>query len=95
MCIPLDAVIRFVKLDERTDGSITWVAPDLVNGLCCASVTPGPGRKHCPPRPKAKDPECDKLDKRGIRAHFDHVMKRMIKLAGPAAGKSISYLLCR
>ncbi len=32
--------------------------------------------------------EVDKLDKRGIRTHFDHVMKRMVELAGPAAGKT-------
>ena len=46
------------------------------------------GQKTLPATPEGLGPECDKLDKRGIRAHFDHVMKRMIELAGPAAGKT-------
>ena len=46
------------------------------------------GQKTLPATPEGLGPECDKLNKRGIQAHFDHVMKRMVELAGPEAGKT-------
>jgi hypothetical protein len=44
------------------------------------------GQKTLPATPEGHGPECDKLDTRGIRAHFAHVMQQMVQLAGPDAG---------
>lgn len=78
-----------VDLTERAkpDGSLTWDAP--AGDWTILRFGHGwTGQNTLPATPEGLGPECDKLDKRGIRAHFDHVMKRMIGLAGPEAGKT-------
>lgn len=85
-CIPLDAVVDLTG-SMKPDGSITWDAPGGEWTLLRIGHS-WTGQKTLPAPPAGEGPECDKLDKRGIRAHFDHVMKRMVGLAGPEAGRT-------
>ena len=86
ICIPLDDVIDLTKHTQK-DGSLTWTAPPGEWTLLRLGHT-WTGQKTLPATPESEGPECDKLDKRGIREHFDHVMKRMIELSGPEAGRT-------
>lgn len=86
ICIPLDSIINLTS-SMRPNCNITWNAPPGEWTLLRIGHT-WTGQKTLPATPEGEGPECDKLDKRGIRAHFDHVMKRMIQLAGPEAGKT-------
>ena len=70
----------------KPDGSITWDAPAGEWTLLRFGHT-WTGQKTLPATPEGEGPECDKLDKRGIRTHFDHVMKRMVELAGPTPAR--------
>jgi hypothetical protein len=84
--IPPDQVI---DLSGRmsADGRLDWQAPP--GQWTILRFGHGwTGQKTLPASPEGTGPECDKLDKRGIRAHFDQVMKRMVELAGPRAGKT-------
>jgi hypothetical protein len=85
-CIPLENVVDVSSL-MKPDGSITWDAPAGDWTLLRLGHT-WTGQKTLPATPEGEGPECDKLDKRGIRTHFEHVMKRMVELAGPEAGKT-------
>lgn len=84
ICIQMDAVIDLSQ-SIKDDGSITWDAPEGEWTLLRIGHT-WTGQKTLPATPEGEGPECDKLDKRGIRAHFEHVMKKMIDLSGSAAG---------
>ena len=86
MCIPPENVVNLTSR-HGADGSITWDAPAGEWTLLRIGHT-WTGQKTLPATPEGEGPECDKLDKRGIRTHFDHVMKRMVELAGPEAGKT-------
>ncbi len=86
MCIPKENIINLTA-SMKADGSITWDAPAGEWTLLRIGHT-WTGQKTLPAPLAGEGPECDKLDKRGIRAHFDHVMKRMVELAGPEAGKT-------
>ncbi|MEY3894958.1 MAG: hypothetical protein RLZZ214_477 [Verrucomicrobiota bacterium] len=86
MCIPREAVVDLTGV-MKPDGAIAWDAPAGEWTLLRMGHT-WTGQKTLPATPEGEGPECDKLDKRGIRVHFDHVMKRMVELAGPAAGKT-------
>ena len=85
-CIPRENVVNLTG-SMAADGRITWNAPAGEWTLLRFGHT-WTGQKTLPATPDGLGPECDKLDKRGIRKHFDHVMKRMIQLAGPEAGKT-------
>jgi len=85
-CIPRGQIIDLTD-KMRADGSIEWDAPPGKWTILRIGHT-WTGQKTLPATPEGQGPECDKLDKRGIRTHFDHVMKRMVQLAGPAAGKT-------
>ena len=85
-CIPREQVIDLTK-KMSPDGTLRWVAPPGHWTLLRIGHT-WTGQKTLPATPEALGPECDKLDKRGIGTHFDHVMRRMIRLAGPSAGKT-------
>jgi hypothetical protein len=85
-CIPLDNTMNVSSL-MKPDGSITWDAPAGDWTLLRIGHT-WTGQRTLPATPEGEGPECDKLDKRGIRAHFEHVMKRMVHLAGSSAGKT-------
>ncbi len=85
-CIPQENILNITSR-MSADGTILWDAPE--GDWTLLRFGHGwTGQKTLPATPEALGPECDKLDKRGIRAHFDHVMKRMVELAGPAAGKT-------
>ncbi|MCU0748621.1 MAG: hypothetical protein MUF13_03645 [Akkermansiaceae bacterium] len=85
-CISLEDVVN-ISSSMKPDGSITWDAPEGDWTLLRIGHT-WTGQKTLPATPEGEGPECDKLDPRGIRAHFGHVMKRMVELAGPEAGKT-------
>jgi hypothetical protein len=85
-CIRTEAVVDLTAL-VKPDGSLDWDAPQ--GDWTILRFGHGwTGQNTLPATPEGEGPECDKLDKRGIRAHFDHVMKRMIELAGPEAGRT-------
>ena len=85
-CIPLDHVL--VLTDRMSpDGRLDWDAPPGSWTLLRIGHT-WTGQKTLPATPDSEGPECDKLDPQGIRTHFDHVMRRMVELAGPEAGKT-------
>ncbi|MCB1132903.1 MAG: hypothetical protein KDN05_17395, partial [Verrucomicrobiae bacterium] len=71
----------------KPDGTLDWQAPD--GEWTVLRFGHGwTGQKTLPATPEGTGPECDKLAKRGIQAHFGHIMKRMVELAGPRAGKT-------
>lgn len=85
-CIPAAHVID-ISRQMKPDGSITWDAPAGTWTLLRFGHA-WTGQKTLPATPEGEGPECDKLHKRGIQKHFDHIMKRMVELAGPEAGKA-------
>jgi len=88
VCIPLQAV---VNLSDRMDaaGKLDWDAPPGVWTVLRFGHT-WTGQKTLPATPEGLGPECDKLDPRGIRAHFAHVMQRMVSLAGSCVGSTFT-----
>lgn len=71
----------------KPGGGLDWNAP-AGNWTVMRFGHTWTGQKTLPATPESEGPECDKLDKRGIRTHFAKVMQRMIDLAGPAAGST-------
>ena len=90
--IPADRCIapeNIIQLTGRmkADGSLDWQVPE--GEWTILRFGHGwTGQKTLPATPEGSGPECDKLHKRGIRAHFNPIMKRMVELAGPHAGKT-------
>lgn len=70
-----------------TNGHITWQAPAGKWTILRIGHT-WTGQLTLPAPPAGVGPECDKLNPRGIRTHFRHVMQQFINLAGTTAGKS-------
>lgn len=85
-CIPSADVVD-LSAASKPDGSIRWEAPPGDWTLFRFGHT-WTGQKTLPAPPEAEGPECDKLDPRGIRHHFNHVMGPMIALGGERAGKT-------
>jgi hypothetical protein len=83
-CIPRSNIID-VTSRMSADGTLAWDAPPGDWTLLRFGHT-WTGQETLPATPEGLGPECDKLDPRGIRLHFEHVMKRMIELGGPASG---------
>lgn len=86
VCIPRKNIVD-VTSAMAADGSFAWDAPAGTWTILRFGHT-WTGQKTLPATPEGLGPECDKLDRRGIQAHFNHVMQRMIELAGPAAGNT-------
>jgi hypothetical protein len=84
ICIPRAHVVN-VTSRLKADGTMTWDAPPGEWTLLRLGHT-WTGQETLPATPEGLGPECDKLDPRGIRLHFHHVMKRMVELGGPASG---------
>jgi len=85
-CIPREDVIDLSQR-MKADGSLRWDAPE--GEWTILRMGHGwTGQKTLPAPPAGTGPECDKLHKRGIQTHFQHVMKRMTELAGEEAGKT-------
>lgn len=47
------------------------------------------GANNGPSPIEGRGPECDKLSKAGIQKHFDGMMKKLVELVGPNAGKTL------
>ena len=88
VCIPPANIVDLTG-KMAADGTLEWEAPPGTWTLLRFGHA-WTGQKTLPATPASEGPECDKLDKRGIQTHFNHVMKRMVELAGPAAGKTFS-----
>jgi len=85
-CIPRGNIVD-LSASTGPDGGLEWDAP-AGNWTVMRFGHTWTGQKTLPATPESEGPECDKLDKRGIRTHFAKVMQRMIELAGPAAGST-------
>ena len=86
VCIPMANIVDLTG-KMSPDGGLNWDVP-TGNWTLLRFGHTWTGQKTLPATPEGEGPECDKLDKRGVRKHFDHVMKRMVELAGPEAGKT-------
>ena len=85
-CITPENVID-VTGQMQADGTLAWEVP--AGEWTILRIGHGwTGQKTLPATPEGSGPECDKLHKRGIQAHFNPIMKRMVELAGPHAGKT-------
>ena len=71
----------------KADGALNWAVPAGTWTILRFGHT-WTGQNTLPAPPGGLGPECDKLDKHGIQAHFNHAMQTMLTLAGPAAGKT-------
>jgi len=88
---PVSACISSANILNLTgrltaDGTLNWDVPAGSWTILRFGHT-WTGQNTLPAPPAGSGPDCNKLDPRGIQTHFDHVMKRMIELAGPQAGK--------
>lgn len=84
---------RVVNLSDRmaADGRLTWDAPSgnwLV--LRCGHASNFKMTRPCPAA--AVGLECDRLSRAGIDAHYEGFLKKIFDGAGPAAGKTLSYV---
>lgn len=85
-CIPRRNILD-VTSHLTADGTLAWDAPSGDWTLLRLGHT-WTGQKTLPATPEGLGPECDKLDPRGIRLHFNHVLKRLIELGGSASGSN-------
>jgi len=90
VCIPSNHIVNLTGR-MQADGSLDWKVPSGTWTILRFGHT-WTGQNTLPAPSAGLGPECDKLDRRGIQAHFDHVMKRMVELAGPEAGKTFHTL---
>jgi hypothetical protein len=90
VCIPPGNIVNLTG-KMKPDGSLDWQVPGGDWTILRFGHT-WTGQNTLPAPPGGLGPECDKLDKRGIQAHYSQVMKRMIELAGPEAGKTFHTL---
>ena len=88
VCIPREMMVNVTDC-MTADGTFKWDAPAGEWTLLRFGHT-WTGQQTNPCSKDGMGPEFDKLDKRGVRAHFNHVLKRMVELAGPEAGKSFT-----
>jgi hypothetical protein len=84
LCIPRKNIVD-VSSRMSADGTLAWDAPPGEWTILRFGHT-WTGQETLPATPEGLGPECDKLDPRGIRLHFEHVMKRLVALGGPASG---------
>ncbi len=93
---PPDAVTptdRVVDLTDHmaSDGNLKWDAPSgnwLI--LRCGHASNFKMTRPCPAA--AVGLECDRLSRAGIEAHYEAFLKGILDGAGPAAGKTLSYV---
>ena len=90
---PPEAVIdrrRIVDLTERMndEGKLSWRVPEGAWTLLRLGHT-STGRQNAPSPASGRGLECDKLSKRGIEAHFQGMMAKLIEDVGTSAGKTL------
>jgi hypothetical protein len=87
------AVDMFIDLSDRTDdkGKLRWDAPKgdwtiirLGHATNVKMTRPSPN--------SAVGLECDRLNARGIDAHFEHRLKPILDAAGDKAGRTLQYV---
>jgi len=70
------------------NGRIKWKAPAGKWTILRLGHT-FTGANNGPAPIEGRGPECDKLSKEGIQKHFDGMMKKLVELVGPNAGKTL------
>ena len=87
---PLERVMDLTSAMDR-DGHLTWQAP--AGNWLIIRYGHASNLKMTRPCPAAAvGLECDRLAKAGIETHFDAFLKKIIEGAGPAAGRTLSYV---
>ncbi|MDR2674777.1 MAG: hypothetical protein LBC18_07900 [Opitutaceae bacterium] len=75
------------------DGSLAWDAPagpwTVLRFGCTTSA-----RKNHPAPPEGEGLEVDKFDGEAVVRHFEHALGRIIREAGPEAGRALAGVLC-
>jgi len=93
LIVPRDAVLDLTS-HLRSDGTLDWTAPatggDWVVLRFGYTVI---GHQNGPATKAGKGLECDKLDPRGIDAHWNGFVAPLLDRLGPLAGRGFSYLL--
>ena len=81
---------KVINLTKKMDsmGRLKWNVPDGKWAILRIGHT-FTGAMNGPSPHEGKGPECDKLSKEGIRKNFDGMMKKLVELAGPYAGKTL------
>jgi len=81
-----------VDLTSRTDasGRLRWDPPAGTWDILRIGHT-STGKDNHPAPESGCGPECDKLSKAAVKAHFDGMMAKLITDAGPLAGKTLEY----
>jgi hypothetical protein len=82
--IPQDGIIDLTEALLASDGK-AWQAPEGDWTILRAGYTTT-GRKNHPAPPEGTGPECDKLSRRAIKAHWDGHMGRILAAIGKTDG---------
>jgi hypothetical protein len=97
LTVPGDAVIRkeaIVNISQSMDqtGRLAWNAPKGKWTILRFGYV-AKGTQNHPANPEATGLECDKLSKAGVDAAWSGMVARIVKSAGPLAGKSLTAVL--
>lgn len=76
-----------------SDGRLTWDAPPGRWTVLRFGYTTTGTTNH-PSAPEGEGLEVDKLDASAVAAHLEHALGRIIREAGPHAGRSLAGILC-
>lgn len=85
MTVALDRIVDLTA-QMAADGRLSWDVPSGTWTVMRFGHT-GTGAENAPAPASGRGLECDKLSREGIEAQFDGMMAKIIKDAGPAAGK--------
>ncbi|MDQ3812813.1 MAG: hypothetical protein M3347_02550, partial [Armatimonadota bacterium] len=85
---------KIVDLSARLqpDGKLEWDVPDGEWTILRLGHTPT-GKTNHPAPPEGTGPECDKLSREAMDAHFAGMMGKILADLGPLAGKSLNNVL--
>jgi hypothetical protein len=94
--LPAPAIIKRESIIDLTgrfaDGRLTWDAPDGAWTVLRIGYTPT-GAKNAPAPDSGRGPECDKLSKEGLDAHWAGGIAPVLLALGPLAGKTFNNCL--
>ncbi|MEN6308551.1 MAG: glycosyl hydrolase, partial [Anaerohalosphaeraceae bacterium] len=94
--IPAESIVARNTIVELTDrmsekGALTWDAPALPGSGEWTVIRFGhtfTGARNHPAPATGTGPECDKLSKEGIEAHYNGMIGKLVRDVGPLAGKA-------
>ena len=96
--VPAESIVARDKIVDLTDrmtanGVLTWEAPPLPGSGEWTVIRFGhtfTGARSHPAPATGAGPECDKLSKEGIEAHYHGMIGKLVRDVGPLAGKSFT-----